>query len=132
MSQQLRGHSTCRQAFPVLLPPATQSPMPYLKASVFIDRATSELGYNRERGHIHILVREEEEVYAAALGHTLFGQGLIGTCLRLEQSLGKNSKKCSKISVPPCLRTVYVMWDIQGHVRLQIYLSVCNSNRTVS
>lgn len=70
--------------------------MPYLKASVFIDRATSELGYNRERGHIHILVREEEEVYAAALGHTLFGQGLIGTCLRLEQSLGKNRKKMFK------------------------------------
>ena len=44
-----------------------------------LQRATSELGYNREGGHVHILVREEEEVYAAALGHTLFGQGLIGT-----------------------------------------------------
>jgi hypothetical protein len=61
------------QTFPALLPHATQNPTPYLKASIFVDRTTSELGHNREGGHIHILVREEEEVYTAALGHTLFG-----------------------------------------------------------
>ena len=72
--------------------------MPYLKASIFVDRTTSELGHNRERGHIHILVREKEEVYTATLGHTLFGQGLISTCLRLKQSLGQNRRKCSNIS----------------------------------
>lgn len=82
--QQLKNHFTCKQTFPVLLPPATQCPILYLKTSIFVDRSTSELGYNRECGHIHILVREEEEVYTATLGHTLFGQALIGTCLRLE------------------------------------------------
>lgn len=120
MSQQLKSHSTSRQTFPVLLLPATQSPMLYLKASIFVDRATSELGNNTECGHIHILVREEEEVYTAALGHTLFGQGLIGTCLRLEQSLGRNRRKCSNISAPPYLRTVYVIQNIQINVRFQI------------
>lgn len=107
--------------------------MPYLKASIFVDRATSELGYNRERGHIHILVREEEEIYTAALGHTLFGQGLIGTCLRLEQSLGRNRIKHSNISAPPYLRTIYLIWDIQIYVRLQIYfIGISNSSRTFS
>lgn len=97
MSQQLKSHSIYRQTSPVLLPFATQSPMPYLKASIFVDRATSELGYNRECGHIHILVREEEKVDTATLGHTIFGQALIGTCLRLEQSLGRNRGQCSNI-----------------------------------
>lgn len=74
--------------------------VPYLKASIFVDRATGELGYNRKRRHINILVREEEEVYTATLGHTLFGQGLVSACLRLEQSLGRNRRKCSNISAP--------------------------------
>ena len=121
MSQQLKNYSMCKQIFPVLLPLATQSPISYLKASIFVDRATSELGYNRECGHIHILVREEEEIYTAALGHTLFGQGLIGTCLRLEQSLGKNRRKHSNTSALPYLKTICLIQDIQIYRRLQIY-----------
>lgn len=38
------------------------------------------------------MVREEEEVHTAALSYTVFGQSLIGTCLRLEQSLEGNRR----------------------------------------
>lgn len=60
----------------------------YLEARVLVDGAPSELGHHRQCSHVHILVREEEEVDTAALGHTLSGQALIGTCLRLKQRLG--------------------------------------------
>lgn len=111
MSQQLRSYSIGKQSSQDLMPPATQNPTPYLKASIFVDRATSELGHNRQCGHIHVLVREEKEVYTAALGHTLFGQSLIGTCLGLEQSLGGSRKKCSHFSALSLFEGINVTWD---------------------
>lgn len=59
--------------------------MLHLKAGV-LQRATGELGHCREHRHIHTQAPEEGQVYTIALGHTFFGQDLIGTCLRLKQS----------------------------------------------
>lgn len=51
-----------------------------------LQRATSELGYCREHRHTHTQAPEESKVYTIALGHTFFGQDLIGTWVRLKQS----------------------------------------------
>ena len=53
--------------------------MLHLKTGM-LQRATSELGYCREHRHTHT------QVYTIALGHTFFGQDLIGTWVRLKQS----------------------------------------------
>nr|XP_019823442.1 PREDICTED: serine palmitoyltransferase 2 [Bos indicus] len=57
--------------------------MLHLKTGM-LQRATSELGYCREHRHTHTQAPEESKVYTIALGHTFFGQDLIGTWIFLE------------------------------------------------
>lgn len=69
-----------------------EAPRPDLEVAVFVHRAAGVRGHESHGGQVHILAREDEEVHAAALRHTLFGQLLIHSFLRLEQGLEEQNK----------------------------------------
>lgn len=64
----------------------------HLEVVVLVDGAASVRGHVSHGGQVYILAGEEEEVHAAALCHTLFGQLLVHSFLRLEQGLEQHNR----------------------------------------
>ena len=65
----------------------------HLEVGVLVDGASRGHGDHPERGHVHVLVGEEEEVHAATLRHAVLGQGAVEAHLGLEQRLGGGGGK---------------------------------------
>ena len=60
----------------------------HLEIGVFVYGAPCGDGDHPQRGHVHILVGEEEEVHTTSLGHALLSQAAVEAHLGLEQRLG--------------------------------------------
>lgn len=87
------------------LPPAdgsgvtsTEARGPHLEVVVLVDGAASVRWHVSHGGQVCVLTGEQEEVHAAALRHTLLGQLLIHSFLRLEQSLEQRRNKTSPLN----------------------------------
>ena len=70
----------------------------YLENVVFVKSSSREQRNQTQGSHIHKLTGEEEQSHWAAVGHTVFGQRFVDSCLGLEKYLKKTMKENKKKS----------------------------------